>query len=367
MLLAACGGQKRNEESNEARNTTLPASPLPTMAEATSTSEVAATATSAVSSGNTTATPGIPVTGEDNPARLSKELGFKVLDKNGNELGNVSDMVLDFDNAKVAYVVVGAGGFLGIGEKKILVPWNSLKMQTTANGDKENAFVLQTDANALKNAPNFELGTLPALGQSVANWDAQIRSYWQNPNSAAANSTPAATATASSKPTATASTNNGNTNNGPVALKGVMLASKVIGSNVTVGTQTGTTTGNNTGTGKSKATATAGPTAAVNSTATAAAGTDNTGKTLSGTIKDMIMDTKAGKMQFAVVDVSFDDGDHWIPIPLTAFQWDPANQTFVLKADAAMLQKAPFFKEDQFPNTATSGWDTEFLKFWQKK
>jgi sporulation protein YlmC with PRC-barrel domain len=325
-------------------------------------------------------TAGIPVTGGENPARLSKELDFKVLDKDGNEVGDVSDMVLDFDNAQVAYVVVGAGGFLGIGEKKILVPWNSLKLETEATGGKQNAFILQTDANALKNAPSFDLGNLPSLGQSVANWDAQIRSYWKNPNSAAANSTPAATATVA--PTATANANNGNGTAAatPVALKGVILASKVLGSTVTAGGQAGANksagASNGTGNGTGQATATTGPAAGVIATATPGTGSvlgtataivgTTSGNPLSGTIKDAIMDTKAGKMQFLVVDASFDDGEHWIPIPLKAFQWDPVTNTFILKADTAMLQKAPFFQEDQFPNTTTSGWDTEFNRFWQK-
>ena len=347
LLLTACGA---GEEKNERNNTQVP-----------NAGQATSTETASPGNRNTTTTPGIPVTGEENAARLSKELGFQVSDKNGNQIGDVKDMVLDFDNAKVAYVVVGTGGFLGIGEKKILVPWNNFKLQTPANGGQKNEFVFQMDPNVLKNAPDVDLSTIPPLGQAAGDWDAQISRFWKNgAKPIPATNTPSANATVA--PTMTpAATAAPNASAGPVALKGMALASKVLGSTVGVGTQAAT--GNNAGTGK--ATATPG-TGASGATATPSSGT-RAQNNVNATIKDMIMDMQTGKVRFLVVDAKFDDGEHWIPIPANLFQWDAAKETFVLKTDVATLQKAPSFQEDQFPNTGTSGWDTEFNKFWRGK
>jgi hypothetical protein len=58
-------------------------------------------------------------------------------------------------------------------------------------------------------------------------------------------------------------------------------------------------------------------------------------------------------------------GERWIPIPLRFFQWDAANETFVINAEPVMVQEAPFFEEDAWPDTTSEGWDAEFNAFWQ--
>ena len=77
-------------------------------------------------------------------------------------------MVLDPDNATVSYVIVGNGGFLDIGEKDILIPWNSLQLQTGGGdmtGGEQNAFILQTDQEIFNNAPDVDVNAiLPPLG-----------------------------------------------------------------------------------------------------------------------------------------------------------------------------------------------------------
>jgi hypothetical protein len=47
------------------------------------------------------------------------------------------------------------------------------------------------------------------------------------------------------------------------------------------------------------------------------------------------------------------------------FQWDAASGSFILNADGTMLQNAPSFQEDLFPDTSTDGWNSEFDSFWQ--
>lgn len=48
--------------------------------------------------------------------------GWEVLDRNGDEVGTVDDLVIDPQERKVRFLQVGSGGFLGLGEKKQLIP-----------------------------------------------------------------------------------------------------------------------------------------------------------------------------------------------------------------------------------------------------
>jgi sporulation protein YlmC with PRC-barrel domain len=48
--------------------------------------------------------------------------GRTVLTVNGDRIGNVDDLLIDRDEQKVRFLEVGTGGFLGIGERKSLIP-----------------------------------------------------------------------------------------------------------------------------------------------------------------------------------------------------------------------------------------------------
>jgi sporulation protein YlmC with PRC-barrel domain len=46
----------------------------------------------------------------------------------GNSIGDINDLVLD-SNGQIAAVIVGVGGFLGIGEKDVAIPFNALEVR----------------------------------------------------------------------------------------------------------------------------------------------------------------------------------------------------------------------------------------------
>ena len=57
------------------------------------------------------------------PANLEDDLrGKDVYDPEGQRLGSVEDLYVDRKEREVRFLEVGAGGFLGIGEKHFLVP-----------------------------------------------------------------------------------------------------------------------------------------------------------------------------------------------------------------------------------------------------
>lgn len=49
-----------------------------------------------------------------------------VFDRNGDELGTVRDLIIDRDEAKVRFMELGAGGFMGIGEDTFMVPVDAI-------------------------------------------------------------------------------------------------------------------------------------------------------------------------------------------------------------------------------------------------
>ena len=68
--------------------------------------------------------------------RASKLIGLDVYNDQNEKLGDISEVLVD-KSGKVTGVVIGVGGFLGIGEKLILVTMDKLKfvdepMRTTS-------------------------------------------------------------------------------------------------------------------------------------------------------------------------------------------------------------------------------------------
>jgi hypothetical protein len=68
------------------------------------------------------------------------------------EIGSISDLVFD-EGGQITAVVIGVGGFLGIGEKSVAVDFQSLEFTQAA--DNSERWVLPTTADALNAAPDF--------------------------------------------------------------------------------------------------------------------------------------------------------------------------------------------------------------------
>jgi sporulation protein YlmC with PRC-barrel domain len=48
--------------------------------------------------------------------------GLGVFNRNGEQMGGVEDLYVDTEERKVRFLEVGASGFLGLGEKRFLIP-----------------------------------------------------------------------------------------------------------------------------------------------------------------------------------------------------------------------------------------------------
>ena len=52
--------------------------------------------------------------------------GLQVVDNNDQPIGHVEDLLIDDTEKKVRFLLIGAGGFLGMGEKRFLIPVDAI-------------------------------------------------------------------------------------------------------------------------------------------------------------------------------------------------------------------------------------------------
>jgi sporulation protein YlmC with PRC-barrel domain len=93
----------------------------------------------------------------DTDGLASKLLGFPVYTSSADDaerLGEINDIVVN-QEGQVAAVIVGVGGFLGVGEKNVAVNYSDLQWVTAA--DNTERIVLETTREALNAAPAVEL------------------------------------------------------------------------------------------------------------------------------------------------------------------------------------------------------------------
>ena len=92
----------------------------------------------------------------DVPNRLisaSKVEGTAVYNREGERLGTVEDVMLDKVSGKVAFAVMSFGGFLGIGEKKVALDLNEVRLMRSSDGTVFG--VVARTKQQLRDMPSF--------------------------------------------------------------------------------------------------------------------------------------------------------------------------------------------------------------------
>ena len=76
-----------------------------------------------------------------------------VYDPNDNKIGEIMDVLID-RQGKADALIVGVGGFLGMGEKDVAVPFNAV--QATTKDNNKWYLVMNSTKDALKSAKGFK-------------------------------------------------------------------------------------------------------------------------------------------------------------------------------------------------------------------
>jgi sporulation protein YlmC with PRC-barrel domain len=117
----------------------------------------------------------------DYQLRASQMIGKQVTNRMDQRLGTIDDLLLA-QNGQVSHVVIGVGGFLGIGDKLVAVPFGEIKTQG-------NAFLLDRDADQLKAHTEFKYKQTAALAPAgrdqyidetdrrLSEWDKRLQDW----------------------------------------------------------------------------------------------------------------------------------------------------------------------------------------------
>ena len=97
--------------------------------------------------------------------------GNDVYNKQGEDLGDIKEIMLDVPTGRVAYAVLSFGGILGMGDKLFAVPWSALKLDTV-----NKRFVLDASKERLKEAPGFDKDAWPDMADPT--WAKSIHTYY---------------------------------------------------------------------------------------------------------------------------------------------------------------------------------------------
>ena len=101
-------------------------------------------------------------------------LGNDVCNKEGEDLGDIKELMIDMSSGNVAYAVLSFGGLLGLGDKLFAVPWAALTLDT-----EHKRFTLNVSKIALKDAPGFSKDRWPSM--SDKKWASGVHKFYDTP------------------------------------------------------------------------------------------------------------------------------------------------------------------------------------------
>ena len=95
-----------------------------------------------------------------NDWRASKVVGVSVYNDNNESLGSISDLLMD-KSGNIKAVVIGVGGFLGVGEHLVAIPFDKIKFV--------NEPVAYTGVAGAPNAPGSRPASSTTTGAATTN------------------------------------------------------------------------------------------------------------------------------------------------------------------------------------------------------
>lgn len=101
--------------------------------------------------------------------------GDKVKNNEGEDLGEVKELMIDVNTGKVEYAVLSYGGIFGLGDKLFAVPWDCLCVN-----EQEKCFEMHVKKEQLENSPGFDKDSWP--DQKDPDWEAKVKKYYQFDN-----------------------------------------------------------------------------------------------------------------------------------------------------------------------------------------
>src|SRR3954470_6877244 len=103
-----------------------------------------------------------------NVLRGSKLVGVKVIGADNERIGDIDEILID-GSGRIAAVVVGVGGFLGMGERRVAVPFEAFLWNYGEAARTFSPSASATSSDASRNAPSASAAADRMPGAQVSN------------------------------------------------------------------------------------------------------------------------------------------------------------------------------------------------------
>jgi len=112
--------------------------------------------------------------------RLSELQGIEVTTPDGKDLGDIKGLAIDSDG-RVNYAVLSVGGFLGIGDRLVAVPWDAMKFSLAGDDGSKKLVSLATTKEQLAKAPEFKDGKGDREAMCDMAWITRVHDHFSCP------------------------------------------------------------------------------------------------------------------------------------------------------------------------------------------
>jgi len=97
--------------------------------------------------------------------------GDEVRNAADENLGEITDIMIDVPTGRVAYAVMSVGGVLGMGSKLFAIPWSALQLDT-----ENKCFRMNVPKERFEHAPGFDKDHWPTMADQQ--WAEDVHSFY---------------------------------------------------------------------------------------------------------------------------------------------------------------------------------------------
>jgi hypothetical protein len=403
LLVAACSPEETDPGIGTPDAFATPTDPLetPVVPEVTPEMGVTPPATPETTPVTPDETPVTVADPNESPNRASNILDFDLRNYEDETLGNIEELIVSLspqtgqqqqtqaspglaleNGEQVSYAIVNVGGFLGIGQRQVAIPFEALQLQT-GEDESDYAFYLDTNQAQLEALPEVDLDQFDFTTQD---WDLQIRTGWDTSVASPGQpQTPAASADETPTPGVTPDETEQAGRHIYALRVSVLLGSEVYDELAAAPGQpiepvTELTPGVP-GVGQPGAPATGTPAPGETPDPVAppqpgqpgAPGIIPDQEMVVAAVEDLIVDPNTGVIEYAILnaDGNLELGERWIPAPLNALNIRGADDLllgmgieYLVQMDRQQLVEAPSFVVGTLPVVEDPNWDTGVRQYW---
>jgi sporulation protein YlmC with PRC-barrel domain len=258
---------------------------------------------------------------------------YNVVNKNGEDLGQVQNFIVDMCGARIAYVLVAFEGFLGLGDKWIPIPFEALEWIP-----EKHRFIMDFPRNRMEKAPTMSKSDWPDKFlqqlelQDHSDWLERVYNYWdctpywivhEGEPCAPEASRPVMMETvtyARPEPPSAEAVRHVQVSAVPVKMPMKENTMKKMDTHFI-------------------------PTSRLQSYDVV----NDTGEEL-GKVERIIVDMTSGRVAYMLVGLKGHLNDRWVAVPPEAMTWQPAKKDFQLNVSRQVLENAPIIPKADWPD-----------------